>query len=33
MSSDGAEKLYKNFGNFAKENFRSDYLIENDADL
>ena len=24
MSSDGAEKLYKNFGNFPKENFRSE---------
>lgn len=33
MSSYGREKIYKNFGNFAKENFRSDYLIENGADL
>ena len=24
MSSDGGEKLYKNFGNFLKENFRSE---------
>ena len=29
----GKKKLHKNFGNFAKENFRSDYLIENGADL